>query len=484
MANRRRSRGRGALSASASERARAAASARAGFPVLGVILAAAAALRAVGIQYGLPFGTLLNPDEQSIVPRAWKMVHGGGLDPHWFDYPTLVLYLLAPFQAWQGAPSFLTARIVILVLGLGAIAATWWLGRRAYGPQAGVIGAVTVAVATIHVEYSRMAVTDVPLTLGVAIALGLIVVGRLEWAGLAVGLAASAKYPGVFLLVPLVLVGWGKWRRVATGIVLAAAAFLASSPFVLVHPDQAVHEALRVQRLAREGWLGFEDDYPTPLAFLDRLWQGVGPLVVLAGVGLALAVWKRSRADIALASFTIVYFLDLLTLQAHFDRYLLPLIPAVGVLAGRLAGKWRVAAPVVLALLIVPLWWSAADAVRLTRTDTRIVAGAWIAAHVPAGAAVAAESSTPQLVGHRVLPLLLPGPKRATDPNRDVARLRAEGIRYVVITGAVADRVLRARDSYPREARFYDELASGATQVYEALPGGENAGPWVRVYRL
>ena len=484
MANRRRSRGRGALSASASERARAAASARAGFPVLGVILAAAAALRAVGIQYGLPFGTLLNPDEQSIVPRAWKMVHGGGLDPHWFDYPTLVLYLLAPFQAWQGAPSFLTARIVILVLGLGAIAATWWLGRRAYGPQAGVIGAVTVAVATIHVEYSRMAVTDVPLTLGVAIALGLIVAGRLEWAGLAVGLAAGAKYPGVFLLVPLVLVGWGKWRRVATGIVLAATAFLATSPFVLVHPHQAVHEALRVQRLAREGWLGFEDDFPTPLAFFDRLWQGVGPLVVLAGVGLALAVWKRSRADIALASFTIVYFLDLLTLQAHFDRYLLPLIPAVGVLAGRLAGKRRVAAPVVLALLIVPLWWSAADAVRLTRTDTRIVAGAWIAAHVPAGAAVAAESSTPQLVGHRVLPLLLPGPKRATDPNRDVARLRAEGIRYVVITGAVADRVLRARGSYPREARFYDELASGAMQVYEARPGGGNAGPWVRVYRL
>ena len=67
MANRPRSRGRGALSASASARARAAASARAGLPVLGVILAAAAALRAVGIQYGLPFGTLLNPDEQSIV---------------------------------------------------------------------------------------------------------------------------------------------------------------------------------------------------------------------------------------------------------------------------------------------------------------------------------------------------------------------------------------------------------------------------------
>src|SRR2546425_12746288 len=67
------------------------------------LLALAAALRLVGIEYGLPFG-LLNPDEQSIVPRAWKMVHGGGLHPHWFDYPPLVMYVLPPFPAWQAAP--------------------------------------------------------------------------------------------------------------------------------------------------------------------------------------------------------------------------------------------------------------------------------------------------------------------------------------------------------------------------------------------
>ena len=45
------------------------------------------------------------------MPRAWKLVHGGGGDPHWFDYPTLLLYVNAPFQAWQDEPSFLTARI-------------------------------------------------------------------------------------------------------------------------------------------------------------------------------------------------------------------------------------------------------------------------------------------------------------------------------------------------------------------------------------
>src|SRR4051794_12387360 len=164
------------------------------------ILAGAAVLRVVGLQYGLPFGNLLNPDEQSIVPRAWKLVHSGGGDPHWFDYPTLLMYVNAPFQAWQDEPSYLTARIVGVVIGLAAIAASWWLGRRAFGTAAGAVAAAVTAVCTIHVAYSRVAVTDVPLTLGVAVALALMIKGRLELAGLAVGLATGFKYPGVLLL--------------------------------------------------------------------------------------------------------------------------------------------------------------------------------------------------------------------------------------------------------------------------------------------
>src|SRR4051794_10477061 len=149
---------------------------------LAAILAGAAVLRSLGIQYGLPFGNLLNPDEQSIVPRAWKLVHGGGGDPHWFDYPTLLMYVNAPFQAWQSHPSYLTARIVALVLGVACVAASWWLGRRAYGITAGAVAAAATAVCTVHVAYSREAVTDVPLTLGVATTLALLVGGQFELA--------------------------------------------------------------------------------------------------------------------------------------------------------------------------------------------------------------------------------------------------------------------------------------------------------------
>lgn len=445
------------------------------------LLAGAAALRFVGIQYGLPFGNLLNPDEQSIVPRAWKIVHGGGGDPHWFDYPSLLMYVNAPFQLWQDEPSYLTARIVAVFLGIAAIAATWWLGRRAYGTHAaGAVAAAIVAVCVIHVAYSRAAVTDVPLTLGVAVALTLLVTRRLELAGLAIGLAAGFKYPGVFLLVPLVVAGWQQWRRVAVAAVLAAAAFFASSPFILVHRHQAWHEATRVQRLARDGWLGFEHDHIAPIAFIDRLWEGIGPALIICGVGLVMAIARRTRTDLILVSFVVVYFADLMTLSAHFDRYVLPLVPALGALAGRV----RALAPVTLLLLVVPLTWSVRDTKELTKTDTRIVAHRWVEEHVPASTHVAVDPSTPSFSGLHVLSLALPGPGRDFDRNRNVARLEDMGIRYVVVTGSVTDRVLAARKDYPRESRFYDDLKSKTNRIYYVAPGGDLAGPWVAVYRL
>jgi hypothetical protein len=445
------------------------------------ILAVAAGLRVVGVTYAHPFA-LFSPDEQSIVPRAWHMAHGGGLDPHWFDYPTLLMYAIAPFEAWESHPSYLAARIVVLVLAVGSVAASWWLGSKAYGGLAGAVAATAVAVETTHVAYSRMAVTDVPLTLAVAVALALLVSGRIELAGVAAGLATSFKYPGVFLLVPLVVAGWGQWRRVAIGLAAAAVAFCATSPYFVVHLSSALGDALRVQRLARQGWLGFEHDHIAPIAFLDRLWEGLGPALLVCVLGLAVALAQRRRNDLILASFVIVYFLDLCTLGAHFDRYVLPLVPALGALAGRL----RALAPVTLLLLVVPLTWTIRDDARLTRTDTRVVALHWVERHVGTETRIAVDPSLPPFTpSYRVVKLDLPLPSEdRPDPDRNLNRLRLEDVHYVVTTGAVADRVLAARDDYPFEARFYERVRKLKRVFYVAKDARDLNGPWVAVYRL
>jgi 4-amino-4-deoxy-L-arabinose transferase-like glycosyltransferase len=435
------------------------------------ILAGAAALRLVGIRYGLPYGSLLDPDEQNVVPRAWRMAHGGGLDPHFFDWPTLTTYLVAPFQWFDASPSYLTGRLVIVALALVGVAAAWWLGARAYGVTAGAIAAAVTAVDTTHVAFSHAAVTDIPLTTFTTLALVLLVAGRFELAGAAIGLATAAKYPAAVLVVPLAVVCWGRWRTLILSSLFAAVTFFAASPFVIIDGRSTWSALRRIQSEHRRGWLGFEHDPWSGIVFAHRLWDGMGPVLLIAAMALIGALARRgSRADLVLGSFVVAYYLSLLPLHSHFSRYVLPLVPALGALAGRL----RAAAPVTLLLLVVPLTWSIREDKRLTRTDTRIVAARWIGAHVPKGAVIAAESSTAVPPGYRVVSIRLPLPGHDSRPDLD-------GARWALTSGAVADRVLAAQDLYPRRAAFYARLPRPAYRVERK---GKLNGPWVAVYRL
>jgi hypothetical protein len=448
--------------------------------ILGLVLVGAAALRIFGIQYGLPYGNLLNPDEQNIVPRAWAVVHGGGLDPHpFFDYPSLLLYVLAPFQALEGEPSYLAARLVAVAIGVAGVAAAWWLGERSYGLAAGGVAAVAVAVATVHVSYSRMAVTDILLATLVTVALTLLVTDRIELAGFVAGLAAAAKYPGALLLVPLAVAAWRRWRRLAGAVALMLGGFALGTPLVFAHPGEAWHDYTRVSRHAREGWLGFEHDHGAPIAFGDRLWESLGPLLVVAAVGLLVALARRRRADLVLASWTLVYFASLLPIGAHFDRYVLPLIPALAVLAARFTAL----AAVLLLLLVVPLTWTIQDGRELVKADARSVAAPRIAALIGGDDAIALDPSVPEPPGARVVRLRLPAPWQGPDPNRNVVRLVGEGVRYVAVTGEIEDRVRAAPEDYPHEVRFLDQLER-MDLLLRVDPDGEVGGPWVALYRL
>jgi 4-amino-4-deoxy-L-arabinose transferase-like glycosyltransferase len=442
------------------------------------ILIGAAVLRLVGIRYGLPHGSLLDPDEQNVVPRAWRMVHGGGADPHFFDWPTLVTYLEAPFQWWHASPSYLTGRLVVVGLGVLGVAAAWWLGAVAYGTIAGAVAAATTAVATTHVAYSHAAVTDVPLTTFVTVALALLVMNQPELAGVAIGVATAAKYPGALLFVPLVVLTWRRWGTLAISAALAAVAFAVASPYTILRVGDAWSALRRVQSQHRRGWLGFEHDHWSGIAFTGRLWDAIGPVLLIALAGLVAALMRRKRPeDVVLASFFIAYFVSLLPLHSHFDRYVLPLVPVCGALAGRLRGI----AAVTLLLLVVPFAWSARNDARLTHTDTRVVAARWIDAHVPKGATIAAESSTAVPEGYRVVALRLPLPGKPAD--RNVAELRGRA-GWVLVSGAVADRVERARDRYPQDAAFYSQLESRTRRVLRIEPGDGLSGPWVALYRL
>lgn len=82
-------------------------------------------------------------------PIAWRTPSGN---------PVNVFFLL-PLAALHTvfAPSFALLRCVAVISGLVAIAANWWLCRRAYDTRTAVVATLLVALLPINIAYSRFA---------------------------------------------------------------------------------------------------------------------------------------------------------------------------------------------------------------------------------------------------------------------------------------------------------------------------------------
>lgn len=446
---------------------------------LAAILGLAAALRLIGIRHGLPYAGLVDPGEGTVARRGWAMTHGGGFDPHRFQAPSGFLDLLGAVETPFGHPSLLAARLLVVALAVLAVAATWWLAS-VYGLVSAAVAAAAVAVETAAVAHAHAAATAlVPAMLFVAVALALAVRGRLLWAALAAGVATSVAYAGILLLVPLALLAGRRPRAYALAAGAYVAGFLAASPFLVAHPGETAHGIWHALRGITRTGFGMEHDHWAGIAYAGHLWRGFGPVLLVALVGLVVAlVQRRQRADILLPAYALASFAALCLTSSHPARLTLPLVPALAALAARV----RYLASVTLLLLVVPLTWSVRADVKLTRTDTRAAALHWIDTHLPAGPQLAEDPFIPTVARVDVLRLGIPH-RGHTDRWRSLARLRAAGIDYVLVTGAVADRVEAASDRYPADARFYAALARRDPVVrFEGTK--PRSGPWVALYRL
>lgn len=149
-----------------------------------------------------------------------------------------------PFGLSQGA--FLAARLVSVAAGTLTLALVYLLGRRLASPATGLLAAGVVSASWSHLFVSVTFKPDVLAGLVAVIAFWWILdalerpgAARYALAGVGVGLAASTKYLGASMAIPLVAgslvatgAGWRTWRRLALAGAVTVATFVLLNPWL------------------------------------------------------------------------------------------------------------------------------------------------------------------------------------------------------------------------------------------------------------
>ena len=492
---------------------------------LGAILVGALALRLWHIGHGLPFA--YNADEaEHFVPKAIEMFRGG-LDPGYYENPSALTYLFYglfklrftagfPFGGGRGLvrefaadpeAAFLAARVAVALIGTLVCGLAYWAGTRYFERRVGLVAAALMAVAFLPVFYSKHALNDVVTLAPVTVALVacLFVYERGWWqdwalAGAAVGVATATKYTaGAMVLAVLVAAGLrvqrdrGELKAAIVGLVIAGAACLACfallNPYAVLNPSEARGQISGQSAQADTAKLGQDDTYGW-LYYLGTLTWGLGWLPLLAAVaGGVLALRRDWRKALLLVAFPVCFYLYMGAQGRFFGRWLLPVYPALCVLAGYAAvvaadalrtRRAAVLAGLTLLLCLQGLLASVHVDRVLGREDTRAEALGWIDANVPPRARIVVEPFVPaswrDALERPVFPVERPfqAYEKRLRAGR-IARYRDRGYCWVVVGSHQKGRGLKAGLRSAR--RYYAALDAASDDTVTFSPYAEGADP-------
>lgn len=519
------------------------------------ILCIAVILRAYGLSFGLPF--LYDYDEPTFSDRAVLMVQSGDLNPHWFGHPgTTLIYLLAAaygiyglvgmaagwFASWSDViaqywwePShfYLIGRGVIAAFGILTVVLTYAVARRLTDRWTALLAMTIVAVAPLTIEYSRIIRPDSQLSVIVLACLWFSMAyaeqGRMRdllLAGAMLGIGVATKYPSL-TLTPIICLAWLLWagwsfsawirnapRLIATGVASIAAAFVAS-PFLFLDIRTAINDV--VMEGERYHLSATSDGY-----FSTLQWYVGGILtpsltiagLLLAAFGLILMVRSWQRPALLLCAYAVMLLLVLSGMRLRWDRWVLPLIPLLAILAAigfsnlvRMIAAPRssrvglaVVAALVCVWLSIPMARSVERGRALATGYTISLAWKWVMNNVEPGAVVLGERYTPQLPRDRYTVLEAQehggiGPvrdrgqeflraDRAMAVAHDVWHFHRTGVQYVML-GNDFDRRIAEGAREQDAVMLYEHIMDCGELLYQKNPEpGRVAGTPVRVYRI
>ena len=486
-------------------------------------LAVGATLRLWHLDQGIPFAT--GVDEPQIMNRVVHMMKTGDLNPHFFDYPGLVFAVHLPVacarflagaigQRWSSLEHvsaidfYVWGRVVTAIFGVATILVVHQIGMR-WGARHALLAAGLFAVMPLHVRESRFVLTDVPMTFFVALTLLLSLKAHesrrmSSWvlAGAAAGLATGTKYPGGLTLIFPLLAAWLTYPLQPSRLACAGAAagawlvaFLAVAPYTILdlpgflNGFAALTTAYGDRAYAESGFTVYLKHL-----LLNFRWPAMIAVAYGFGLGVIRAVKGPGQVRwTLLLIFPPLFFYTIAGRQLIFGRYLLPIVPALSVIAacGIISGvsllrrfnipravRTSLIVALTVAVVLPPLlisWGFAAEAGKLS---TKGQTYRWLLANVPPGTGIAVEGEAMQ-VGplYRYVPV-----RRIVD--RSTRQYAGDSVKYLITSSEYFGPVLAAPEAFADEFAAYMTLFRGGQEVVRFPPSPDHPGPELRVIEV
>ncbi len=361
---------------------------RAFWVLLFAVLSIALGLRLYGIDWDQ--GGLFHPDERAILMRVNDLqapdlsrpadlldAEKSPINPGWFNYGSLPIYLLKMVQAGVSPLADLDlfdlripGRFISALADTATVALVFLIGVRWFSLKTAALAALLAALAVIHIQLSHFFAVDGIMTLFIVAAVFFSVrvaqSGRRidsALAGLMFGMGMATK----FSVAPLVLAiitahviyafskpgdslraggamgieaarrQWTAYSGLVIAGLVAAAAMLIAQPYMLIDVQTFLSNVGEQSEMVRR-----IRDYPYTRQYIDTpryLYQayqlgtwGLGPAAGLAvWLGLAagvVAAWRlRRKVDLVILAWVIPYLLITGWFEVKFMRYMLPLTP-------------------------------------------------------------------------------------------------------------------------------------------------------------
>lgn len=502
--------------------------ARQRYILLCIICVPAFFIRFMGIRFGFPL--LVHPDEPQLILRGMEIIKTGDLNPHFFNYPSLYIYLQSivylivqklgvVFNVYSSIEEIplitmvFWGRFLTVILSATTILVTYLIALNIFNSTVGIFSTLFIACSYLHITNSYLITVDSPMALWVLLSFYFSIriyqnrsLKNYLLSGLFLGIAVGTKYNAFWGAVPIVLAHLvsSKFsfknllnKRLILAAVTALVAFLVSTPYALLDFQQFFSDLLYESSHYQIGHLG-ADEGSSYLFYISSLLDHFGTMpIFLAIVGIVLMI-KYSRGVLPLLiSFPLLYFIFVGYYKVHFERNIVVLIPFLSIFSGY--GLWKIVSMLrkssenvlrwssrtfclmLLLLAAVGLFVQARKSYThistITLPDTRYVSSLWVKENLPEQSKIARDHFT-----------YLPPDGYFKDFPLGVSGLLFYNLSYfdyVITSSPNYSPLFNDKTNFPIATESYENFFKENALIKEFLPDGKTiTGPEVRIYKV